>query len=153
MTIWKQATTVAALNALSANTLVAHLGIECIEIGADYLKAKMHVDHRTVQPFGLLHGGASIALAETLASVAAHLCEDMERRHCVGLTVNAHHIRTVGSGYVIGTARPLHRGRSTHLWDVTIHDEAQHLVCTVTVTMAILDKPRPFINANVNRVY
>src|SRR5687768_7666861 len=96
------------------NTLVEHLGIEFVEIGDDYLKARMPVDNRTRQPMGLLHGGASLVLAETLGSVGAYLCIDPTKQTCVGLEINANHIRGVSSGWVYGTARPLHLGRTTH---------------------------------------
>ena len=120
--------------------MIEHLGIEFLELGDDYIKARMPVDHRTIQPFGLLHGGASVALAETLGSVAANLCVDREKKMCVGLEINANHIRPVTSGFVYGIARPIHIGASTQLWEIRIHNEQEKLVCISRLTMAILDK-------------
>ena len=121
-------------------TMIEHLGIEFLEVGDDYVKARMPVDHRTIQPFGLLHGGASVALAETLGSVAANLCVDRENKMCVGLEINANHIRPVTNGFVYGIARPIHIGASTQLWEIRIHDEHEKLVCISRLTMAVLDK-------------
>ena len=126
------------LNAFSTGTMVEHIGIEFIELGTDYIKAKMPVDHRTFQPLKMLHGGASIALAETLGSVAAHISVNRETHHCVGLEINANHIKSVKSGYVYGTARPIHTGKSTQVWEVLIEDEADQLVCVSRITIAIL---------------
>jgi 1,4-dihydroxy-2-naphthoyl-CoA hydrolase len=140
MAIWHVQATVEDLNARSTGTLVGHLGIEYLEIGDDYIKARMPVDHRTLQPAGILHGGASVVLAETLGSVAAFLCEDPEKKHCVGLEVNANHVRSVRSGYVYGIARPYHIGGSTQLWDIQITNEEHKLVCVARLTMAVLSK-------------
>ena len=140
MAIWRVTTTPQELNATSAGTLVEHIGIEFLEVGEDYLKARMPVDRRTIQPMGLLHGGASAVLAETLGSVAAHLCEDVNQKHCVGLEINANHVRSVRSGFVYGVARPAHLGRSTQLWEIKITDEQDRLVCLSRLTMAVLDK-------------
>ena len=140
MAIWRVTTTPQELNATSAGTLVEHIGIEFLEVGEDYLKARMPVDRRTLQPMGLLHGGASAVLAETLGSVAAHLCEDVDQKHCVGLEINANHVRSVRSGFVYGVARPAHLGRSTQLWEIKITDEQDRLVCLSRLTMAVLDK-------------
>ncbi len=123
-----------------AHTMVGHLGIEFTEYGDDFLRARMPVDQRTHQPYGLLHGGASVALAETLGSVGAALCVDPARFAVVGLEINANHVRGVKSGWVIGTARPLHRGRTTHVWEIRITDEQDKLVCVSRFTAAILDK-------------
>jgi 1,4-dihydroxy-2-naphthoyl-CoA hydrolase len=140
MSIWNIEATPDALNAISANTMVEHLGIEFVEIGEDYLAARMPVDHRTVQPAGLLHGGASVALAETLGSVAATLCINPAETTCVGLEINANHIRSVRGGYVTGVARPLHLGNSTQVWDIRIHDEQERLACVCRLTMAVLKR-------------
>ncbi|MCF8149580.1 MAG: hotdog fold thioesterase [Sulfuritalea sp.] len=121
-----------------------HLGIELIEAGDDYLKARMPVDARTRQPAGVLHGGVSLVLAETLSSWAAAYVVDPEQHHCVGQEINANHIRAVDSGWVYGVARPLHVGRSTHVWDVRIHDERERLVCVSRVTMAVLSTPKRY---------
>ena len=115
-----------------------HIGLEFIEVGADYLVGRMPVDERTRQPYGILHGGASVVLAETLGSVAASLCLDPEQEIAVGLEINANHIRSVRSGWVIGRAEKVHIGRQTHVWQITIKDEQEHLVCISRITMAIL---------------
>src|SRR6267154_4384734 len=118
MSIFKPEITLDALNKLSANTMVDHLGIVYTAIGEDYLEARMPVDHRTHQPLGLLHGGASVALAETLGSVASACCLDLSRQYCVGLEINANHIKSVKEGFVFGTARPVHIGKRTQVWEI-----------------------------------
>jgi 1,4-dihydroxy-2-naphthoyl-CoA hydrolase len=128
------------LNKMSFNTMVQHLGIQFIEVGTDFLVAKMPVDHRTHQPMGLLHGGASVALAETLGSVAAHCTIDMTRFYCVGLEINANHLKATREGFVFGTARPIHVGRSTQVWEIRIENEKKELVCISRITMAILSR-------------
>lgn len=120
--------------------MMEHIGIEFIDVGTDYVEAKMPVDHRTHQPYGLLHGGASVVLAETLGSVAAHLSVAGKEKLTVGLEVNANHLRGVRSGFVYGKAQPLHIGRSTHVWEITITDEHQKKVCVSRITMAVIDK-------------
>ncbi|MBN8854642.1 MAG: hotdog fold thioesterase [Sphingobacteriales bacterium] len=117
------------------------LGIELTEIGENFLRARMPVDERTRQPYGLLHGGASAALAETLGSVASAFVIDQTQYYCVGLEINANHIRGVRDGYVYGTATPLHLGKTTHVWDIRIYDEREKLVCVSRLTVAILRKP------------
>jgi 1,4-dihydroxy-2-naphthoyl-CoA hydrolase len=117
-----------------------HIGIEFTEVGDNYLKAKMPVDHRTQQPYGLLHGGASATLAETMGSIASALVVDQSQYNCVGLEINANHIRGVKEGYVFGTALPLHIGRTTHVWDIKIYDQWEKLVCVSRLTVAILKK-------------
>ncbi|HYF57665.1 MAG TPA: hotdog fold thioesterase [Burkholderiaceae bacterium] len=129
--------TPASLERLHENTVVARLGVEFLEVGAGVLRARMPVDERTKQPAGILHGGASVVLAETLGSVAATLCLP-PGRHAVGLDINANHVRAVREGWVIGEVRPVHLGRSTHVWQIEIRDEADRLVCTSRITMAIL---------------
>lgn len=129
-----------SLNKLSKNTMAEQLGIEFTTIGDDYLEAKMPVDARTHQPFGLLHGGASVALAETMGSVAAHFCVDVHTQFCVGLDINANHIRGVKDGFVYGTTRPIHIGKKTQVWEIKIVNEAKELVCISRITMAVLDK-------------
>jgi len=140
MSIWLTQTTIQALNRFSASSLVEQLGIEFTEIGEDYLTATMPVDRRTVQPAHYLHGGASAALAETLASTAGNLCVDLNRKVCFGLEINANHVRSVDSGLVTGTARPLHLGSTTQVWDIRIHDEQERLVCVSRLTLAVLDR-------------
>lgn len=140
-TIWFHRPTVAELN-FAKNSMVDHLGIEMIEIGDDYIKARMPVDHRTVQPMTqVLHGGASVSLAETLGSTGAYLCVDPAKFIVAGLEINANHVRAVRDGWVTGTARPLHRGRTTQLWEIRISDAADKLVCISRLTLAVLEKP------------
>ncbi len=140
MRIWFIESTPEALNQWAPDTLAEHLGIEFIEVGPDFLKARMPVDRRTVQPARILHGGASVALAETLGSVAAHLCIDPETKTAVGLEINANHVRAVRSGDVTGKVTPLHVGRSTHIWQIRIQDDRDRLVCIARITMAILNR-------------
>ena len=140
MSIWHTQASLEALNDLSANTMVEHLGIQFVEIGEDSISARMPVDQRTIQPAGLLHGGASVTLAETLGSVAATLCVDTAKQQCVGLAINANHIRTAREGFVIGTARPVHLGGSTQVWEIHIRDQQERLVCIARLTMAVLNR-------------
>ncbi|MDE2090323.1 MAG: hotdog fold thioesterase [Gammaproteobacteria bacterium] len=140
MSIWLQPFTVADLNNLQEQTLVTNLGIRYTEVGEDYLKAVMPVDARTKQPAGILHGGASVALAETLGSTGANLVVDRKQKLCVGLDINANHVRAMRSGQVTGTARPLHIGGSTQVWEIRITDEEEKLVCVSRITMAVLDR-------------
>lgn len=135
-----QGITIAQLNELSVNTLVDHLGIQFTEVGEDFITASMPVDHRTHQPLGLLHGGASVALAETLGSVAATLCVDRKLQYCVGLEINANHIKSISKGYVKGTARPVHVGKRTQVWDIKITNEQNELISISRITMAVMDK-------------
>jgi len=143
MAIWfNPAVTVEQVRPLGNNTMGDHIGIEFTEIGENYLKAKMPVDQRTRQPYGLLHGGASATLAETVGSVAAALVIDQSLYDCVGLEINANHIRGVREGYVYGVATPLHIGKTTHVWDIKIYDEREKLVCVSRLTVAIIKKQR-----------
>ena len=119
--------------------LAAHLDIRITEVGLDYLRATMPVDDRTRQPFGLLHGGASVALAETLGSVASNYCVDTSRFYCVGQEINANHLRSVRAGRVTGTARPIHLGSRSHVWDIRIEDEAGRMTCISRLTMSVLE--------------
>jgi 1,4-dihydroxy-2-naphthoyl-CoA hydrolase len=128
------------LHPLGKGTMGEYIGIEWVEIGADFLKAKMPVDHRTIQPYGLLHGGASVTLAETIGSVASALVVDKEKLYCVGLEINANHIRSAREGFVIGTAMPLHLGKTTHVWEIKIKDEQDKLICVSRLTVAIIPK-------------
>ena len=137
--IWfKKEFSLQKLQAMSAGTMGEHIGIVFTEIGDDYLKATMPVDHRTRQPYGLLHGGASVALAETLGSVASSLVLDTSVFICVGLEINANHIRSARQGLVTGIASPIHLGSSTHVWDIKIYDERERLLCISRLTVAIL---------------
>ena len=139
MPIWIVPTTPQRLNELGQGTMLAHLGIEFLEIGEDSLTARMPVDERTIQPAGILHGGASATLAESLGSVAAMLCVDTSRKMCVGLEINANHVRPVRSGYVTGVVTPIHIGKSTQIWQIRITDDADQLVCISRLTLAVLD--------------
>lgn len=125
---------------MGMGTMGEYIGIELTEVGADYLKARMPVDHRTKQPYGLLHGGASCALAETIGSIAASLVIDQEKFICVGLEINANHVRSAREGFVTGTATPLHLGSTTQVWDIKIKDEKDKLVCISRHTVAILKR-------------
>lgn len=137
--IWfKERFSLEKLQSMSKGTMGEYLGILFSEIGDNYLKATMPVDHRTKQPYGLLHGGASVALAETLGSVASALVIDPQKSLCVGLDINANHIRSVKDGLVTGTATPIHLGSSTHVWEIKIHDDKEKLVCISRLTVAIL---------------
>lgn len=138
--IWFRPYTLQEVQQRGKNTMVEHLGIEITELGEDYLKGTMPVDHRTVQPMRILHGGASVALAETLGSLAANLVVDSEKKYCVGLDINANHIRAARNGHVTGTARPLHLGSSTQVWSIEIVGEDNRLVCISRLTMAVLGR-------------
>lgn len=140
MTIWLKPVNVNDLNQYQQQTLVTHLGIRYTEVGEDYLKATMPVDARTKQPAGILHGGASAALAETLGSTGANLVVDRTKTLCVGLELNCNHIRAMREGQVTGTARPLHVGRTTQVWEIKITDDQDRLVCVSRITMAVLDR-------------
>ncbi|HXB94173.1 MAG TPA: hotdog fold thioesterase [Puia sp.] len=141
MPLWfNPAVTPAQVQPLGRNTMVEWLGIEVIEVGDDFLKARMPVDHRTQQPYGLLHGGASVTLAETLGSIASALVVDQQQFYCVGLEINANHVRSARNGFVTGIARPLHIGKTTHVWDIRIQDELDRLVCVSRLTVAIIKK-------------
>ncbi|WP_329742326.1 hotdog fold thioesterase [Dyella sp. A6] len=138
MSIWKQDTDLERIAGWRENTLLDALGIRVTAIGEDWLQGTMPVDHRTHQPYGLLHGGASVALAETLGSVASMLTLDPTRERSVGLDINANHVRGVREGSVTGTARPLHLGRSTQVWEIRIENEDGQLVCMSRLTMAVV---------------
>jgi 1,4-dihydroxy-2-naphthoyl-CoA hydrolase len=138
--IWFNKNIVLADLVTGEKNMGTHLGMEWVEIGADFLKMSMPVDERTKQPYGLLHGGASCALAETVGSVASALVIDTEKYICVGLEINANHVRAVRNGLVIATAKRLHLGASTHVWDIKILDENGKLVCISRLTVSILAK-------------
>jgi 1,4-dihydroxy-2-naphthoyl-CoA hydrolase len=141
MSIWfKKDITIPEFEHWSRNTLNELLEIKFTELGENFIKASMPVDHRTHQPYGLLHGGASAVLAETLGSVASALVIDREKFICVGIEINANHIRSVRNGFVIGTCTPIHIGSTTHVWDIRIHDENNKLICVSRLTVAILKK-------------
>jgi 1,4-dihydroxy-2-naphthoyl-CoA hydrolase len=140
MTLWKTQTTLDQLKERSKHTLAEHLGIEYLEIGDDYLKAKMPVDYRTKQPAGLLHGGASVVLAETFGSIAARLCVNVEKKGIVGIEINANHIRPVTDGWVTGVAKPIHIGNTTQIWEIKIYNEQDKLICISRLTVANIDQ-------------
>jgi 1,4-dihydroxy-2-naphthoyl-CoA hydrolase len=136
--IWFREYTLEELEPLTRNNMVEHLNIRLTEIGADFLSGTMPVDHRTHQPAGLLHGGASVTLAETLGSFAANLCVDPVRKGCVGQEISASHLRPVRDGRVLGTARPIHLGRSSQVWQIEITDERKRMVCLSRLTVAVV---------------
>jgi 1,4-dihydroxy-2-naphthoyl-CoA hydrolase len=136
--IWKSLRTLAELNAGRAGTLIEHIGIEFTEIGGDFVRATMPVDARTRQPYGLLHGGASVALAETLGSTGSAMCVDAAEYQCVGQDINANHVRAARAGLVTGTARPVHLGGRSQVWSIDIVNEAGKLVCTSRLTVAVI---------------
>jgi 1,4-dihydroxy-2-naphthoyl-CoA hydrolase len=138
MTIWRILRSLEELNSGSAGTMVEHLGIEFTEISDDFIRGTMPVDGRTRQPYGVLHGGASVALAETLGSTGATMCVDAAQYQCVGQEINANHVRPAHQGLVTGTARPVHLGGRTHVWIIDIVNEAGKLVCTSRLTMAVI---------------
>ena len=140
MSIWFQPVTPADLAGLHRGTLVEHLGIRITEIGEDFLAGTMPVDTRTRQPMGILHGGASVTLAETLGSVGASLCVDSRKFACVGQEINANHLRPVTSGVVTGKARPIHLGRRSQVWQIEIRDERERLVCVSRITLAVVER-------------
>lgn len=135
-----KAITIDILNKSAANSMSEYLGIEFTEVGIDYICAKMPVDHRTKQPFGLLHGGASVVLAETLGSVGASLCIDSQTHYCVGLDINSNHVRAVKEGFVYGKATPLHVGKSTQVWEIKILNEEDKLLNISRLTVAVIRK-------------
>ncbi|GMV31605.1 MAG: thioesterase [Rhodanobacteraceae bacterium] len=140
MSLWKQQTDLDTMNGWNEGTAAKSLGIRLTEVGPDYLRGTMPVDERTRQPFGLLHGGASVLLAETLGSLAANLCLDPARELAVGLDINANHLRAVQAGEVTGTAMPLHIGRTTQVWEIRITTEKNELSCIARLTMAVVPR-------------
>jgi 1,4-dihydroxy-2-naphthoyl-CoA hydrolase len=138
--IWFRPYTLEQVRAYIVN-MPLHLGIEFTAIGDDFLRGRMPVTERTRQPFGILHGGASVALAETLGSVAAGLVVDPDKYRVVGQEINANHVRAVTEGFVIGTTRPLHLGKRSHVWEIRIADEQDRLVCISRITMFVIERP------------
>jgi 1,4-dihydroxy-2-naphthoyl-CoA hydrolase len=150
MSIWYRPISLEELDRQSQGCMMDYLDIRFAEIGPDYLRATMPVDRRTQQPFGLLHGGASVTLAETLGSVAANCCVDSSRYYCVGQEINANHLRAVRSGRVTGTARPIHLGTRSHVWDIRIEDERGKLTCISRFTVAVVEAAQPKLLAEGN---
>lgn len=138
MSIWKRP--FSPETAVFKENMCDHIGIEITEVGDDYLRGTMPVDRRTIQPMGLLHGGASVVLAETLGSIAANLCCE-DGFYCVGLEINANHLRSATSGKVTGTTRPIHIGRSTQVWEIKIEDDQSRTTCVSRITMATKKMP------------
>ncbi len=141
MSIWRSLLPLETLNAGGAGTLMGPLGIEFTEIGEDFVRGTMPVDARTHQPYGLLHGGASVALAETLGSMGANMCVDSSRFLCVGQEINANHLKSVRSGRVTGTARPLHVGTRSQVWSIDIVNDSGALICVSRLTVAVIQRP------------
>ena len=141
MPIWKRPLSVELITRISANTATDHLGIEFLEVGDDFISARVPVDERTRQPYGLLHGGVSVVLAETLGSLGAAFASP-DGCKAVGLDINANHLRGVTSGWVTGMARPIHIGRTTHVWQIELRDETGAMTCISRITMAILTSER-----------
>jgi 1,4-dihydroxy-2-naphthoyl-CoA hydrolase len=138
--IWFSRPAVPEVNERIAGTMVTHLGIRVVEVGADFMKASMPVNDTTRQSYGMLHGGASLALAESIGSIAGAYCVDPDASYCVGLDMNANHIRPVTEGTVFATARPHHVGRTTQVWEIKILDERDRLVCVGRLTLAVLPR-------------
>lgn len=141
MSIWTVTPNLEQMTEASKNTAVSHMGIEYLEIGDDYVKGRMPVDERTVQPFGILHGGSSVVLAETLGSMAANCCLKDGNTVAVGLEINANHIRPVTGGWVYGTATALHIGSTTQVWEIRLENEQGKLTCISRLTMAVTRRP------------
>ena len=139
MSIWHKEISLDLLNNNSPTGAARHMGIEYVAFGDSHIVARMPVDDRTRQPYGILHGGASCLLAETVGSHASSLCIDTDQEYCVGLDINANHIRSVSSGFVYGTGKPVHLGRSTHVWEIIIRDEQDRITCISRLTMMIKD--------------
>ena len=142
MSIWRTQTSVEQLQEHSRNTLAETIGIRVTEVGPDFLRATMPVNPQTHQPMGVLHGGASVALAETVGSLAATMCIDRTLYVCLGQEINANHLRPVSSGTVTATARPYHIGKRSHVWSIEIRDEEEKLVCVSRLTIAVVDRPK-----------
>jgi 1,4-dihydroxy-2-naphthoyl-CoA hydrolase len=140
MSIWRTEVTPELLERFSRGTFAERIGIRITEVGPDYLRATLPVTAAVHQPYGVLHGGASVALAETVGSVAANLCVDPEKLACFGQEINANHLRSVTSGTVTATARPYHIGSRSHVWGIEIRDERGRLVCVSRLTMAIVPR-------------
>lgn len=142
MSIWfNPHLVIADLVPLGKSNMAEHLGMEWVELGDNFLSARMPVDYRTKQPYGLLHGGASVALAETIGSVGASMVTDHNKYYCVGLEINANHVRAVKEGFVTGVGTPIHIGKTTQVWDIKIYNEAEKLVCVSRLTVAVLKRP------------
>ncbi|MBL7740614.1 MAG: hotdog fold thioesterase [Chitinophagaceae bacterium] len=150
MAIWfNKSITIEDIKPLGKGTMGEYVGIEWMELGDNYIKARMPVDHRTQQPYGLLHGGASCVLAETIGSIASAMVVDHSQYVCVGMEINANHVRSAREGYVTGTATPLHLGANTHVWDIRINDDLEKLVCVSRLTVAVIPRKESFRKASL----
>lgn len=141
MSIWFREFTIDEVRQFEHGTMGEHLGIEFMRIGPDFVEARMPVDHRTVQPDRILHGGASVALAETLGSIGGSMCVDRERFQIVGQEINANHLRPAPGGHVTGRAKPIHIGRRSQVWNIEITDDNQRLICVSRLTIAVIERP------------
>lgn len=139
-TIWFGTPTLEEMAESRKNTMLDHLGIELIELGPNFLKARMPVDHRTKQPYGIMHGGASCVLAETAASIAANYCVDPDKHYCVGIEINTSHVKSIREGHVTAMAKPEHLGKTTQLWEIPIYNEKGELISLSRLRMAVLTK-------------
>lgn len=137
------------IKSLGKESMGEYIGIEWTGLGENFIKAKMPVDHRTRQPYGLLHGGASCVLAETIGSIASAMVIDHTKFVCVGLEINANHVRSARTGFVTGVAKPLHLGANTHVWDIKIYDEMEKLVCVSRLTVAVIPRKESFRQASL----
>jgi 1,4-dihydroxy-2-naphthoyl-CoA hydrolase len=151
MAIWFESVTAQELHERQRGTLADHVGIRIVEIGDDYLRGTMPVDHRTIQPMGVLHGGASVVLAETLGSVAGMLVLDRTKFVCLGQEINANHLRPATAGLVIGTARPYHIGARSHVWGIEIRDERGKLTCVSRLTLAVVERPERLVSGGASK--
>ena len=150
MPIWfNKELSIEDIKPLGKETMGEYIGIEWTEVGDNFIKAKMPVDHRTKQPYGLLHGGASCVLSETIGSIASAMVVDHSKFLCVGLEINANHVRSATTGFVTGVATPLHLGANTHVWDIKIYDEIEKLVCVSRLTVAIIPRKESFRQASL----
>jgi 1,4-dihydroxy-2-naphthoyl-CoA hydrolase len=138
--IWFKPYNLDELNALGNNTALEHCGIKITELGPDFLRGTLPVDHRTIQPAGILHGGASVLLAESLGSIASNLVIDKSKYYCVGQEINANHLRPVADGHVVGVAKPIHLGKKSHVWSIEISNKDGKLACISRLTMAVIEK-------------
>lgn len=137
MSIWQHKPSLEKLNEISDGCMVTHVGIVFTKIGDDFLEARMPIDHRTLQPYGIMHGGSSCVLAETIGSTAGLFCLDATKFYCVGLAIETHHLRSATSGWVTGHATPIHLGKTTQLWNIDIFDEQRLLVSTTRLSLAV----------------
>ena len=141
MSIWNTEESLENVRKLEKGNILEHLEIEVVEIGDDFVRGKMPVDHRTHQPLGILHGGASVVLAESLGSIASNLVVDSTKQYAVGMEVNANHLRPVSKGYVHGTAKAVHIGRKSHVWSIEITNDEGKMVCMSRLTMMVVELP------------